>query len=280
MIERAISSPSASVVDAVHLGSSGENRIRISVAEEVPVAFQFNGFPHAVMLATPENLEDFAYGFTMTEGFILDRDGIRNLCFQHHEGGIVAQITLTGNSLHRFLARRRIRQSRGNTSCGLCGVEDLADVRLPSRRVDKGRALQKEAMQAAVNALRGLQPLSRNTRGAHAAAWVSPAGHIVTAREDVGRHNALDKLIGAGLRGAFDATDGFCLLTSRCSYEMAHKAIVAGFRALVCVSAPTAFAIRTAAEGGLSLYSLSREEGQFLYTPHAMQQESACVIQS
>jgi FdhD protein len=117
-----------------------------------------------------------------------------------------------------------------------------------------------------VGALRQSQPLSRSTRAAHASAWVGGDGEILAVREDIGRHNSLDKLIGAGLRGAFSAQQGFCLITSRCSYEMAQKAIAANFATLVSVSAPTALAIRTAESAGLALYSLSRDEGQFLYT--------------
>jgi FdhD protein len=270
----------AQTVDAIHRGSNGEEPIRLMVAEEVPVAFRYNGFPHAVMMATPDDLEDFAYGFTLTEGLIDGADGIRRLDLQPRDGGIGAHITLNGGSLHRFLSGRRVRQSRGNTSCGICGVQDLADLHTPFRAVQKGHAPSKAAIQTALNALRALQPLSRGTRGAHASAWVEPSGSIAAVREDVGRHNSLDKLIGAGLRGGFDATCGFCLITSRCSYEMAHKAVVAGFGTLVSVSAPTALAIRTASEAGLTLYSISGGEDQFLYTPPISLKECISVVKS
>jgi FdhD protein len=155
---------------------------------------------------------------------------------------------------------------RGHPGCGVCGVSDLDDLHRPIRRVAPSPAPNGAEVEAALEALRLHQPLSRETRGAHAAAWVGPGGKIQAVREDVGRHNALDKLIGAGLRGAFSCERGFCLITSRCSFEMVQKAVSANYGVLVSISAPTALAIRTAGEAGLTLLSLDRARQQFLYT--------------
>lgn len=266
-------------VEAIRLGATGKMAFQLTVAEEVAVAFRYNGFPHAVMMSTPADLEDFAYGFTLTEGLISDADGIRSIALEPNSGGVVAHVALEGGSLHRFLCKRRIRNSTGNSGCGICGLQDLVDLCRPLLSVSSGAPPSNAAIDTALNALREFQPLSRGTRGAHASAWVDTAGRIVAIREDVGRHNSLDKLIGAGIRGSFDVTDGFCLITSRCSYEMVHKAVVAGFGSLVAVSAPTALAIRTASEAGLNLYSIAGGEGPLFYTPLSSR-ESAGVLES
>jgi FdhD protein len=264
----------------LHCGSAKATPINISVAEEVPISFHFNGFSHAVMMATPDDLIDFTYGFSLTEG-IIDRAGaIRDISINERDDGLVIDVVLDPESLRGYLRARRIRQASGNTSCGLCGVEDLKDLRRPARKVRLGGTLDAAAIQAAVGALRQAQPLSRSTRAAHASAWIGSDGSIQVVREDIGRHNSLDKLIGAGLRGAFPPAQGFCLITSRCSYEMAQKAIAADFATLVSVSAPTAFAIRTAEAAGLTLYSLSRDEGQFLYTAPTMSGELSHGIEA
>jgi FdhD protein len=242
-----------------------EERRLVSIAEETPVAFRYNGFAHAVMMATPDDLEDFAIGFSRSEGIIEARSDIKDISVQQHDDGISLVVSIDGDNLHRYLAGRRVRQLRGRTSCGLCGVEDLADAHRPIPRLRPSAPMCVDVISDALTALRGWQPLSRLTRGAHAAAWVTLDGRLRIVREDVGRHNALDKLIGAVLRLDNAAEPGFCLITSRCSFEMVQKAVCAGFPTLVSVGAPTALAIRLAIEAGLSLYSLSRDGEPLLF---------------
>jgi FdhD protein len=267
--------PTWCAVDALHLGPHGDSDARRpDVAEEVPVAFRYNGFSHAVMMATPDDLNDFAAGFSLTEGIIQGAGDIVDLQTHVSDDGIAIEIALGPEAFRRYLAGRRVRSLRGHTSCGLCGAEDLRDIRRPAAVVGGGKMPSVAQVQAALGALRAYQPLSRRTRGAHASAWVALDGTIRAVREDVGRHNALDKLIGAGLRGAFSSADGFCLITSRCSFEMVQKAVSAGYATLVSASAPTALAIRTAAAAGLTLLSLDRDEGQFVYAAPDVQQDA------
>jgi FdhD protein len=218
------------------------------------------------MMATPADLDDFAVGFSLTEGIVRLASELPDVKIIPGEDGITVDISLKGTDLHRHLANRRVRQLRGRTSCGLCGVEDLDDVGRPLARVAEAPAPNTDLVLPALEALRHYQPLSRQTRGAHASAWVAADGKLHTVREDVGRHNSLDKLIGAIVRGAHGIDAGFCLITSRCSYEMVQKAAAAGFSALVSVGAPTSHAIRLATASGLRLYALSRDGEPLLFT--------------
>jgi FdhD protein len=270
----------SSSVPATHLSAHGRRETMQAVAEETPVALRYNGFPHAVMMATPADLHDFVIGFSLTEGLIQSASDIRSLSITSSADGLIAETELAPASLHRFLAGRRLRQLAGRTSCGLCGVTDLTDIARDHRAVPRSLPPRPEAIQRAVASLRNLQPLARGTRAAHASAWVNPEGYIVTLREDVGRHNSLDKLIGANLRGTFSADVGFCLITSRCSFEMVQKAIAAGFSTLVSVSAPTAYAVRTARVAGLNLISLSREGGQFFYGGRSNREDNEDVAET
>ena len=259
-ITASVSSP----VSATVLGRHCESQT-LDCVEEAAVAFRYSGFPHGVMMATPTDLEDFATGFSLSEGVIDSVADIDGFAIKAGTDGIEIGVSLRSASLHRYLAGRRIRQLRANTSCGLCGVQDLADVQRPARQVLSRNLPHEAAIIAAFEHIRNWQPLSRLTRGAHAAAWIAPDGEIQCVREDVGRHNALDKLIGAGLRGSFDGA-GFCLVTSRCSFEMVQKAVSAGFSAVVSASAPTALAIRTARAAGLTLCALSRDRAPLMFT--------------
>jgi FdhD protein len=254
-------------VGALRRGPAGTSHCGRDVAEEVPLAISYNGFAHAVMMGTPRDLEDFATGFSLAEGVIATLTDLKSVVTSPLDDGIAVAITLSPAALRRYLARRRARSLRGHTSCGVCGVEDLAQLAaLPTPRVrNDARPLEPAALAAALDKLRGFQPLSARTRGAHAAAWVGLDGTLVLVREDVGRHNALDKLIGAGLRAGRDFGDGFCLITSRCSYEMVQKAVAAGMPALVAISAPTGLAIRTAQTAGLTLLTLDRGGGYLIY---------------
>ena len=261
-------------VSATVLGRHSESRT-LDCAEEMAVAFRYNGFPHGVMMASPTDLEDFALGFSLTEGVIDSVADADAISISGDSDGATIEVSLRGARLQRFLAGRRRRQLRGNTGCGLCGVTDLAAVHRPCVRVKAAGSLDEAAISAAFERLRERQPLSRLTRGAHAAAWVTLDGRIMTVREDVGRHNALDKLIGAGMRGCFDNASGFCLVTSRCSFEMVQKAIAAGFAAIVSASAPTALAIRTAGAAGLTLCALSRDRSPLMFTSHNVFEDSS-----
>jgi FdhD protein len=253
-------------VSAINLATGESGACLSTVAEEVPIAIRYNGFAHAVMMATPDDLTDFVAGFSLTEGVIRRLDELGPISIVPADDGIAADIALTPAAFTRYLARRRVRSLRGHPGCGVCGVADLDDLHRPITRVPPSPVPDGAEIESALEALRLHQPLSRETRGAHAAAWIVPGGRIQTVREDVGRHNALDKLIGAGLRGAFSCERGFCLITSRCSFEMVQKAVSANFGVLVSISAPTALAIRTAREAGLTLLALDRARRQFLYT--------------
>jgi FdhD protein len=246
--------------------SSDPGQAQVCLAEEAPVAFRYDGFPHGVMMASPEDLQDFATGFSVTEGIIDASGGLRATSISRRDDGIAIDVSLHARDLHRYLAGRRIRQLRGNTSCGLCGVEDLADIRRPTTRVGPGKPLDESLISITLAKLREWQPVSRQTRGAHASAWVTLEGELSAVREDVGRHNSLDKLIGSLVRKGCRRAPGFCLITSRCSFEMVQKAVAAGFPTLVAVGAPTANAVRLASAAGLMLYSLSRDGQPMLFT--------------
>jgi FdhD protein len=241
----------------------------VCVAEETPVGFRYSGFAHAVMMATPDDLEDFAAGFSLSEG-IIESSGIPGSSISRSEDGITIDVSLGGRDLHRYLARRRVRHLKGHTSCGLCGVEDLRDVSRPLERVRPGAPLDSGLIRSALATLRQWQPLSRQTRGAHASAWAGLDGQLHTVREDVGRHNSLDKLIGALIRDRRPYDEGFCIITSRCSFEMVQKAVAARFPTLVSVGSPTAHALRLARASGLTLYSLSRDGEPLLFTSPSM----------
>jgi FdhD protein len=239
------------------------------VAEEVPVGFVYNGFPHAVMMATPDDLKDFAVGFSVTEGIIDTASGMRDLAVRPDADGIELAIELLPEALSAFLRRRRVRGLRGHTSCGICGVEEIAQISQASRRPLRRPSrpiLDAGAIERAMTALRDYQPLSRLTHCAHAAALADADGTLTLVREDIGRHNALDKLIGGALRSNIDPSAEFCLVTSRCSYEMVHKAIAAQIPVLVAISAPTALAIRTASEAGLTLVVPDRDGQLVVYS--------------
>jgi FdhD protein len=238
------------------------------VAEEAPIGFVYNGFPHAVMMATPAALDDFAVGFSLTEGLIDSLADIRATSARPGANGVELAIELAPECFARFLRRRRIRSLRGHTGCGVCGIEEIAQLDAARRTppAHHGAEVRLAAVRRAVADLRESQPLSRLTRCAHAATWADRDGRPVLVREDIGRHNALDKLIGAALRENLDTSGGFCLVTSRCSYEMVQKAVAAGWPVLVSLSAPTSLAIRTAEHSRLTLIALDREGDPLVYS--------------
>lgn len=233
------------------------------LAEEVPVALVFNGLSHAVMMATPADLDDFALGFALTEGLI-DRPAALYGCeVQPVEQGIELRLTVSSRCFDAI--KRRRRTLAGRTGCGLCGTDNLAQVQRDLPTVP-ATAVAPAALAAAQRGLRRWQAVQQLTGATHAAAWCALDGTVLTVREDIGRHNALDKLIGAMLRAPVDAAAGFLLITSRASFEMVQKAAMAGVGLLAAVSAPTALAVSTARGCGLALAGFVRGDDFVAYT--------------
>lgn len=234
------------------------------VAEEVPVALVYNGISHAVMLATPQDLEDFALGFSLTEGIISRPQDIYGIEVVPQANGIELHITLASEQFHQLKLRRR--NMTGRTGCGLCGAESLEQVmRVPLNVVPMGERVPASSLEKAFEAINRQQQLQQLTGGTHACAWVSNAGEILLLREDVGRHNALDKLIGAIAKSGAGTT-GFVLTTSRASYEMVQKTASAGIPLLVAMSAPTGLAIKIAQSCGITLVGFARHQKHVIYS--------------
>ena len=234
------------------------------IAEEVPVALAYNNVVQAVMMATPQDLEDFAWGFSLTEGIVADPDEIVSVAVRAVADGTEIHVTVEDEATARAASRER--KLVGRTSCGLCGVTSLAQAVVAPRAVGRRLRVAHAALETALAALPDFQPLNRETHAVHAAAWAAPDGRILLAREDVGRHNALDKLIGAMARGHVDPAHGFCVITSRCSYEMVQKAMMIGVEMLVAVSAPTGWALRLAEAAGMTLVAVARADSQTVFT--------------
>lgn len=227
-----------------------------AIAMETAVSLSYNGLSHVVMMMTPADLEDFALGFSLSEGIVERPAQIYDIATQAHAQGLEIAITI-GNERFQHLKDRR-RNLAGRTGCGLCGAESLEQAVRPVPAVDCAAVIEGAAVQRALDALDAWQPLQRSTGAAHGAAWCASDGGIVLAREDVGRHNALDKLVGALARAPEPRGEGFALVSSRASYEMVGKAAQAGIGILVAVSAPTAFAVRLATEAGITLVAFAR----------------------
>ena len=238
------------------------------VPEETAVALVHDASTTAVMMATPADLEDFAYGFTLTEGIVPAPSHIRNVEIAECELGIEARVWLEPGA-GAALAERR-RRIAGPSGCGLCGVESLAQAVRPPPHVGDTLRLRPGDVEAALAALAPAQALGRATRAVHAAGWWTPSDGLVAIREDVGRHNALDKLAGALVRSGHPGT-GVVLLTSRVSVEMVQKAAVLSAEALVAISAPTALAVRTAQAAGMTLIAIARDDSFEVFThPHRL----------
>ena len=233
-----------------------------AVAEEVPLSLVINGQPHVVMMGSPQDLEDFARGFCVTEGVVESVDEIEDLHVVEVEGGLQLRLRLPPQRA----AALSPRNLQGRTGCGVCGARDIDAVMRPLRRVPAGTRLRPAAIRRALEALPRHQPANALTGAVHAAAWVSPDGLIDCVREDVGRHNALDKLIGHLLQGKRDLAQGFCLISSRASYEMVQKAVNVGMPTLVAISAPTALAVRMAESAGLTLIGFARTSRHVIYS--------------
>jgi FdhD protein len=229
---------------------------------EAPVALEYNGLSYAVMMATPADLEDFAVGFALTEGLAARADDVSGVAVAEVELGWIVRTAIAGVGADSLSDRARSRVAE--SSCGLCGIENLEALARPLPPVAAHAPLDPGAIFAALRALPGLQPLGAQTGAAHAAAWADQAGRIGWAREDVGRHNALDKLIGAMARADAPLEGGFILSTARCSFEIVEKAVRAGATCLVTISLPTTMAVERAKAAGLSLWSLARGDGVLL----------------
>jgi FdhD protein len=229
------------------------------VAEERPVALTYNRATHAVMLATPADLEDFAIGFSLAEGIIRTPSEIEALDVVPLPTGIELRMDLAEQRLHALTQRQR--RIAGPSGCGLCGMDSLAEAIRPVPTVAAGLTLSPAAIAAALDTLWPAQVLNRATRAVHAAGFWTPTEGLVALREDIGRHNALDKLAGALARQAVPAADGVLLLSSRVSVEMAQKAAILGAPIIVAVSAPTALAIRVAEDAGITLIGIARQDG-------------------
>jgi FdhD protein len=237
------------------------------VPVEAAVGIVYAPTPYAVMMASPVDLEDFAYGFSLTEGVIERADDIRAVEVERVERGWRLVVTLAADRLRLQLSRAR--NMAGRTGCGVCGVEDLDALPFSPRRPRPGPPLALSAARRAIEGLDARLPLGDLTRATHGAAWCANSGVIEYVREDVGRHNALDKLIGALLRADVDPAGGFVLVTSRCSFEMVEKTAAFGARALVAVSAPTSLALERARAHGMTLLAVARADGALLFTDAA-----------
>ena len=241
------------------VGSDGtRNAITRAIAVEMPIALEYNGIGYAVMMATPADLDDFATGFSLSERLIDTAADIIDIDAHETPQGVLLRVTLIDDRLPRVMERVRHRVSE--SSCGLCGIENLESALRPLPAVTATSTATETAIFRALDSLRDHQPLNRETGAVHAAAFCSAEGDVQIAREDVGRHNAFDKLIGAMARGRHDWNGGFALLSSRCSFELVEKAVLADCPLLVTVSAPTSLAVSRAAEAGLRLIVLARPD--------------------
>ena len=232
-------------------------------AVEVPVALEFNAVSHAVMLATPCDLESFALGFALSEGIVETRAEFRGAVVEESPLGITVHCEISGRAFLKLKQRRR--NLAGRTGCGLCGVESLQQVFRALPAVPAGSPVSVPALRTALKSLAELQPLNRQTGGMHAAAWSMPDGSLLHVCEDVGRHNALDKLIGMMAERGTGFQDGFLLITSRASVEMVQKAATVGIASLIAISAPTALAVQTAQAVDMTLVAFARGDEFVVY---------------
>ncbi|SCY41577.1 formate dehydrogenase accessory sulfurtransferase FdhD [Paracoccus tibetensis] len=257
--------PPVIAVPAGHHRPGSHVAVTRELAEEVPVALVYGGSTQAVMMASPCDLEDFAVGFSLTEGIVARPEQIRRLEVLPHPSGIEAQMWLEEDRAEALAARRRFMA--GPVGCGLCGIDSLDEVlRALPNRAPAGPVLEAGQVIHATEALRVWQPLHDRSRAVHAAGFLLPGRGVVLAREDVGRHNALDKLIGAMARQGIAASGGAFVLTSRVSMDMVQKCAMAGAGILIAVSAPTAHALRLADSAGITVAAFARQGSFDVFT--------------
>ncbi|MFC4297511.1 formate dehydrogenase accessory sulfurtransferase FdhD [Castellaniella hirudinis] len=259
--------PSAGLAmgDIVRIGEHRATATQDAIACEQAVALEYNGIAHVALLASPLHIPELALGFSYTEGIIQSPADVLDLDVEATADGLVVRLRIVNARLHALKLRRR--SLAGSTSCGLCGVQSLAQIRRdlpPLTPPDQPWTIR--AIAAALDQLRQRQPLHNLTGATHAAAWAEPDGRLAWTYEDVGRHNALDKLIGRLLREPVDRGRGFVVISSRASFEMVQKAQAAGIRALVAVSAPTTLAVRLAQEAPMMLAGFARDGRCTLYS--------------
>ncbi len=234
------------------------------LANEVPVALEYNGISHATVLATPCSLEDFAYGFSFTEGVVRSASDIYDIDIHSQDSGVVVQLTIASACLNQLKLRRR--NLAGRTGCGLCGLESLDEVQRELPAVPpRAPYVNAQAILQAARELKQSQPLHLETGATHAAAWADATGAIQQVREDVGRHNALDKLIGHLMRTGSKTNNGFAVISSRASFEMVQKAAAASIGVLAAVSAPTSYAAQLADELNILLTGFTRNDSFTVY---------------
>ena len=254
-------------VATVALGEGAGSR---SLPEEMPVAIVYNGTTQAVMMATPGDLVDFAVGFSLTDHIVTTAVELGQIEIIEYAAGIEARIWLPSHLEAALAARRRVMT--GPVGCGLCGIDSLAEALRPIAPLPAAAlTLTAQDCTMALDELRGWQPLHDETRAVHAAGFYIPGQGIVMAREDVGRHNALDKLIGAMARAGLDGATGAIALTSRISVDMVQKCAVAGSPVLLAVSSPTAHAVRLAQAANLTMVSLARGQAHVFSHPERLQ---------
>src|SRR5579862_874850 len=230
-----------------------------TIPEETAVSFTYGSATFAVMMATPEDIEDFAIGFSLTEGIVDNAAEITSIDVVQHDRGIEARMTLGGSRSEQLGSRRR--RLAGPAGCGLCGIESLEAAVRPARKVHANLRVTPEAVFSALASLRERQRLNRETHAVHAAGfWSAQENRLVAVREDVGRHNALDKLAGALARAKIAAGEGFIVLSSRLSIELVQKTAAIGCPMLVAVSAPTNYALRAAEDAGMTLVAVARDD--------------------
>jgi FdhD protein len=235
------------------------------VAEETAIAFTYNGGTYAVMMGTPQDLRDFAIGFSLNEGVVQSTDDISSLDIVEFDDGIELRMWLSPWKAE--LLNQRRRHLAGPTGCGICGIESIAEaVRPPAAAVSKGCEFSPRDIMAAMQSIPSLQRINIETRSIHAAAFWTRHYGIVNLREDVGRHNALDKLAGALASSRVPTHEGMVLLTSRVSVEMVQKTAAIGAPLMVAVSAPTALAVRMADAAGITLAAIARADGFEVFT--------------
>lgn len=256
--------PALRQVDALKFANGSSQACARVVPEETPIALVYDGTTHAVMMASLADLEDFAIGFSLTEGKVAAPGEIVDLEIVEHGNGIEARMWLHPEAGRGVASRRRAML--GPTGCGLCGIDSLASALPEVTRVTGGINVTPAEIASAVASVRPKQVLNAASHALHAAGFWTPTEGLVVIREDVGRHNALDKLVGAIARGEIDASKGVVVLTSRLSVDMVQKAAILGAPVIAAVSAPTALALRTAEGAGITVVAVARADSFEVFT--------------